>query len=51
MLHRGMAHQKRQMQLMIINASIVDTSGLDPSRLVVTVDGEWLGIEIKMTIL
>ena len=27
----------------------MDTSGLDPSRLVVTVDCGWLGIEINMT--
>ena len=27
----------------------MDTSGLDPSRLVVTVDGGWMGIEINMT--
>ena len=26
----------------------MDTSGLDPSRLVVTVDDGWLGIEIKL---
>ena len=30
---------------------LTDTSGLDPSRLVVTVGGGWLGIEINMTIL
>ena len=30
---------------------LMDTSGLDPSRLVVTVGGAWLGIEINMTIL
>ena len=29
----------------------MDMSGLDPSRLVVTVDGGWLGIEINLTIL
>ena len=27
---------------------LTDTSGLDPSRLVVTVDDGWLGIEIKL---
>ena len=27
---------------------LTDTSGLDPSRLVVTVDGGWLGFEINL---
>ena len=35
----------------VITAVLTDTSGLDPSRLVVTVDGGWLGIEINLTIL
>ena len=40
-----------QKYLTIIIAMLTDTSGLDPSRLVVTVDGGWLGIEINLTIL
>ena len=27
---------------------LTDTSGLDPSRLVVTVDDGWMGYEIKL---